>query len=87
MKAGKALGVIGTLGAWTTRRSRLGNACAGAALVAASVCTRFGVFHAGMASANDPKYTVVPQRERRQSREGDAADTSERTESNRSHSV
>ena len=25
---------------------------------------RWGVFHAGLASANDPKYTVVPQRER-----------------------
>jgi len=28
--------------------------------------TRFGVFEAGMASARDPKYTVVPQRERLQ---------------------
>ena len=29
-----------------------------------SVVTRFGVFEAGLASARDPKYTVVPQRER-----------------------
>jgi hypothetical protein len=34
------------------------------ALMAGSVCTRFGVFEAGQASARDPKYTVVPQRER-----------------------
>ncbi|MFJ9722239.1 NrfD/PsrC family molybdoenzyme membrane anchor subunit [Streptomyces sp. NPDC101209] len=36
----------------------------GLALLAASACTRFGVFAAGVASAEDPKYTVVPQRER-----------------------
>ena len=36
----------------------------GAALLAGSACTRFGVFEAGQASAKDPKYTVVPQRER-----------------------
>ena len=39
-------------------------AVSGAALLAGSVCTRFGVFEAGQASAKDPKYTVVPQRER-----------------------
>ena len=32
--------------------------------MAGSACTRFGVFEAGQASARDPKYTVVPQRER-----------------------
>lgn len=36
----------------------------GAALVAASAATRWGIFHAGKDSANDPKYTVVPQRQR-----------------------
>ncbi|GAA4417792.1 polysulfide reductase NrfD [Georgenia halophila] len=45
-------------------RSRVAAVASGAALVAGSVCTRFGVFHAGMDSAKDPKYTVVPQRER-----------------------
>ena len=64
MKAGKALAVIGTVAASTARHSRLRSAAGGAALVAASVCTRFGVFHAGIASAKDPKYTVVPQRAR-----------------------
>jgi hypothetical protein len=42
---------------------------AGAALVAASAATRWGIYHAGMASARDPKYTVVPQRQRLNERE------------------
>jgi hypothetical protein len=46
------------------RRSRLVSAVAGAACVGASVMTRFGIFEAGLASARDPKYTVVPQKER-----------------------
>jgi hypothetical protein len=33
-----------------------------ASLLAASAMTRFGVFAAGMASARDPKYTIVPPR-------------------------
>jgi hypothetical protein len=37
---------------------------AGAALLAGSALTRFGIFAAGVESAKDPKYTVVPQRER-----------------------
>ena len=32
--------------------------------MAGSACTRFGVFEAGPESVHDPKYTVVPQRER-----------------------
>ncbi|WP_308250184.1 polysulfide reductase [Sphaerisporangium fuscum] len=35
-----------------------------AALTAGSVCTRFGVLRAGRASAEDPSYTIVSQRER-----------------------
>ena len=54
-------------GAVLGRRSRAVSALAGASLVAASAMTRFGIFEAGMASARDPKYTIVPQR-RRQSR-------------------
>jgi len=45
-------------------RSRAMSALCGATLVASSLVTRFGVFEAGLASARDPKYTVVPQRER-----------------------
>ncbi|CAL9656767.1 hypothetical protein SUDANB178_06784 [Streptomyces sp. enrichment culture] len=47
----------------TTRDRRLAVA-AGAALLAGSAALRFGVFHAGVASAEDPAYTVVPRRER-----------------------
>lgn len=54
---GLALTALGTR--WSPLR-RLG----GAALTAGSVTLRFAVFEAGRASARDPKYTVVPQRER-----------------------
>jgi hypothetical protein len=53
----------------TGGRSRVVSALAGATCVAASVITRFGIFEAGLASARDPKYTVVPQRERLRARE------------------
>ncbi|AGP52659.1 NrfD/PsrC family molybdoenzyme membrane anchor subunit [Streptomyces rapamycinicus] len=65
MRAAEALSVAGALGgALLGRRGRAAAALSGAALLAASACTRFGVFHAGMRSAEDPKYTVLPQRER-----------------------
>lgn len=54
------------------RRSRLVTALCGGTYVAASVITRFGVFEAGLASARDPKYVVVPQRERLARREAEA---------------
>jgi hypothetical protein len=37
---------------------------AGVLLNSGAALTRFGVYEAGMISAKDPKYTVVPQRER-----------------------
>ena len=46
------------------RRSRAVSVVAGLTCVAASIMTRFGIFEAGIASAKDPKYVVVPQRER-----------------------
>ena len=49
-------------------RSRAVSALSGASLIAASAMTRFGIFEAGMASARDPKYTVVAQRRRRDGR-------------------
>lgn len=64
MKAGKVLGGIGVVGANVGRRNRAARALAGASLLASSLCTRYGVFHAGMQSAKDPGDTVVPQRER-----------------------
>jgi formate-dependent nitrite reductase membrane component NrfD len=57
-------------GAVLGRRSRAVSALAGASLVAASAMTRFGIFEAGMASARDPKYTIVPQRRRQSRRRG-----------------
>ncbi len=64
LRAGRALTAAGVAGALLGRRSRAVAALSGAALLAASVATRFGVFQAGVASARDPKYTVLPQRER-----------------------
>jgi formate-dependent nitrite reductase membrane component NrfD len=46
------------------RRSRVAAGAAGLALLAGSACTRFGIFRAGLASAEDPRYTVEPQRAR-----------------------
>jgi hypothetical protein len=50
-------------------RSRAVSVLAGAAFVSASLLTRFGVFEAGRESARDPKYVVIPQRERLRLRE------------------
>jgi hypothetical protein len=68
VRLGEALSVAGAAGAVLGRRSRIVSALSGAALVAASAATRWGIFHAGMESAEDPRYTVVPQRERLNSR-------------------
>jgi len=56
-------------GAVLGRTSRFVSAVSGASLVAASAMTRFGIFEAGMASARDPKYTIVPQRQGMNERE------------------
>jgi hypothetical protein len=63
-KAARALTAAGLAISVVGRRSRFLRAVAGAAYVAGSVTTRFGVFEAGLASARDPKYTVVPQKAR-----------------------
>jgi len=54
----------GAVGSLLAGRSRAVAVVSGAALMAGSACTRFGIFEAGQQSARDPKYTVVPQRER-----------------------
>lgn len=64
MKASKALTTAGAVGALVGRRNRALSMVSGAALMAGSLCTRLGVYEAGIASAKDPKYTVVPQRDR-----------------------
>jgi hypothetical protein len=67
MRAAAALSAAGAAGAASLGgRSRTAAVLGGAALLTASACTRFGVFDAGMRSAKDPKYTVVPQRRRLQ---------------------
>jgi hypothetical protein len=45
-------------------RSRAVSAASGIALLAGSALLRFGVFEAGIESTRDPKYVVIPQRER-----------------------
>jgi hypothetical protein len=70
MRAARVLTAAGAAGAVLGRRSRAVSALSGAALLAGSLATRFGVFDAGLASARDPKYTVVPQRERLAQRAG-----------------
>jgi hypothetical protein len=65
---GAALAAIGG-----RRGGRTLAAVAGAALLSGSAALRFGVFRAGVASTEDPKYTVVPQRERLREREQEQA--------------
>lgn len=60
-KAGAAAAAVLSLGAG---RSRPAAILAGAAAVSASALTRFGIFEAGRASTQDPKYVVTPQRQR-----------------------
>jgi len=64
LRAARVATVAGALGALVGGRSRVLSAVSGAALLAGSLATRFGVYEAGVASAKDPKYVVVPQRER-----------------------
>lgn len=63
----KALNVAGVAGAiFAAGRSRVGAAVSGASFLAGSLLTRMGIFEAGQASTRDPKYVVVPQRERQE---------------------
>ncbi|MFF3753283.1 NrfD/PsrC family molybdoenzyme membrane anchor subunit [Streptomyces sp. NPDC002018] len=63
LRAARLLTVAGAAGAALYgRRSRTLAMGSGAMLLAGSACTRFGVFAAGIASAEDPAYTVRPQR-------------------------
>jgi hypothetical protein len=64
LRAGRALTAAGVAGALLGRRSRVVSALSGLSLLTASALTRFGIFDGGIASAKDPKYTVLPQRER-----------------------
>ncbi len=80
MKWSERLVIAGGLGALLGGRNRVVAAVSGAALLTGSALTRFGVLHAGLHSAEDPRYTVEPQKrrlaERRaQGRAGDSITT------------
>ncbi|MQA85186.1 MAG: polysulfide reductase [Streptosporangiales bacterium] len=62
MTAARVLTAAGAAGTLVSGRSRALSALSGAALLAGSLCIRFGVFEAGYASARDPRHTVVSQR-------------------------
>ncbi|TML07699.1 MAG: polysulfide reductase [Actinobacteria bacterium] len=63
-RGAKVLTALGgmVLAGWGHRRSAA--IAGGAAILAGGAAERFAVFKAGFESANDPKYTVAPQRER-----------------------
>ncbi|WP_406176531.1 NrfD/PsrC family molybdoenzyme membrane anchor subunit [Streptomyces sp. NBC_00996] len=70
LRTARTLTVAGALGgAVLGGRCRAAAALSGLALLTGSACTRFGIFAAGIASAEDPKYTVVPQREQVEQRQ------------------
>jgi len=66
--------MTGAVGAVASGNRRWAVAASGAALLAGSALQRFGVFEAGVASTKDPKYVVVPQRERLNQRQTAVAD-------------
>lgn len=67
LTVGGALG-----GALLGGRSRVVAVAAGLSLLAGGLYERLGVLHAGIASTMDPKYVVVPQRDRVRAREAAA---------------
>jgi hypothetical protein len=64
VEAGEALLVAGAAAAAAGRRRPWLGRVGGGLMVAASAVTRLGIFAAGTASSDDPRYTVEPQRER-----------------------
>ena len=62
------LSVIGGVGVLLGGRRRWVAAASGLALMASSALTRWGVFWAGKESVKDPRYTVIPQRNRLEKR-------------------
>ena len=65
MRAAKVLSLAGGVAGVTLGRgSRQWAAASGLLLLTGSALSRFAIFAAGIASAQDPRYTVVPQRER-----------------------
>ena len=73
LRAAKAATVSGAAITALAGRTRPGSVVGGVLLATGSLLTRMGVFEAGMQSAKDPKYTVVPQRERLEARQAAAS--------------
>jgi formate-dependent nitrite reductase membrane component NrfD len=73
LRAAKAATLSGAGITALAGKTRAGAVVGGALLAAGSLMTRMGVFEAGLASAKDPKYTVIPQRERLEARQATQA--------------
>ena len=82
LRAAKAATVSGAGITALAGRTRAGSVVGGVLLATGSLLTRMGVFEAGIASAKDPKYTVIPQRERIAAREAARGATADGTEGN-----
>lgn len=69
----KALSGLGAaVTAFAARKSRAAAVAGGALVLAGAASERWSIFEAGFPSATDPKYTVMPQRERLEARDGGA---------------
>jgi hypothetical protein len=64
LRYGRGLTAAGAAGTLFPGRSRTAAVLSALAVTGGALCTRFAVLYAGHASAEDPKYTVVPQRAR-----------------------
>ncbi|MEU2348301.1 NrfD/PsrC family molybdoenzyme membrane anchor subunit [Modestobacter sp. NPDC049651] len=82
LRAAKKATVSGAAVTALAGRWRAGSVVGGILLAAGSVMTRMGIFEAGIASTKDPKYVVVPQRERLQKRQAAAESTGDPHEAN-----
>lgn len=71
LRSARLLTTAGAVLALPAGRNRALAAAGGLSLLAGSACTRFGIFYAGVASAQDPAYTVGPQRQRVAGAEGE----------------
>jgi hypothetical protein len=67
-RAAKALTAAGAVAMAVGGRRRGGAVVGSALMLAGALATRWAVYKAGFQSAEDPKYTVGPQRARRQAR-------------------
>ncbi|MCZ2830879.1 polysulfide reductase NrfD [Modestobacter sp. VKM Ac-2986] len=73
MRAAKKATITGAAFTALLGRTRVGAVIGGTLLAAGSVMTRMGVFEAGIASTKDPKYIVIPQKERMAARKAGEA--------------